>query len=158
MYFLAAMGGFSDISVHASWQHLTCMAPFRDSSHSSTFNVTVFIMDQYLLHLLDWLLSFLNSAYFDARNSISSDRKAYRAYKITLLVWHCIVGVAPEYLMELWHPVNSSSGRKILWSVSRGDLIVPRYWLERSGHWVFAVSEEHNSGWNSTVIRHFNTF
>ena len=53
-------------------------------------------------------------------------------YKIALLVRHYIVSVAPEYLIQLCHPANSSFGRQILWSVSHGDLIVPRYWLVKS--------------------------
>ena len=47
-------------------------------------------------------------------------------FKIALLVRHCIVGVAPEYLIETCCPVSSSSGRQSLHSASRGDLIAPR--------------------------------
>ena len=60
-------------------------------------------------------------------------------YSILLLL-HCIVGAAPEYLTELCRHVNSSSGRHSLRSASRGDLIVPRFRLRRSGHRAFAVS------------------
>ena len=51
----------------------------------------------------------------------------------SLSVRHCIVGAAPEYLTELCRPVSSSSGRQSLRSASRGDLIVPRFWLPASG-------------------------
>ena len=53
-------------------------------------------------------------------------------FKIALLVWHCIIGVAPKYLIELCHSVSSSSGRQSLRSASRGDLIVPtsKIWLQ----------------------------
>ena len=78
-------------------------------------------------------------------------------FKIAL-VRHCIVGAAPEYLTELCRPVSSSSGRQILYSIyrrsaSRGDLIVPRFRLRRSGYRAFAVSGPH--AWNSlpTEIR-----
>ena len=66
---------------------------------------------------------------------------------------HCIVGAAPEYLTELCRPVSSSSGRQCLRSASRGDLIVPRFRLRRSGYRAFAVSGPHV--WNSlpTEIR-----
>ena len=33
-------------------------------------------------------------------------------FKIVLLVWHCLVGLAPEYLMQLCHPVSSAAGRQ----------------------------------------------
>ena len=74
-------------------------------------------------------------------------------FKIALLVRHCIVGAAPEYLTELCRPVSSSSGRQSLRSASRGDLIVPRFRLRRSGYRAFAVSGPHV--WNSlpTEIR-----
>ena len=68
-------------------------------------------------------------------------------FKIALLVRHCIVGAAPEYLTELCRPVSSSSGRHSLRSASRGDLIVPRFRLRRSGYRAFAVSGPHV--WNS---------
>ena len=45
-------------------------------------------------------------------------------FKIVLLVQHCLVGVAPEYLMELCHPVSSAIGRQSLRSASRGHLII----------------------------------
>ena len=74
-------------------------------------------------------------------------------FKIALLVRHCIVGAAPEYLTELCRPVSSSSGRQSLRSASRTDLIVPRFRLRRSGYRAFAVSGPHV--WNSlpTEIR-----
>ena len=48
-------------------------------------------------------------------------------FKIVLLVRHCLVGTAPEYLMELCRPVSSAAGRQSLRSASRGDLIIPRF-------------------------------
>ena len=74
-------------------------------------------------------------------------------FKIALLVRHCIVGAAPEYLTELCRPVSSSSGRQYLRSASRGDLIFPRFQLRRSGYRAFAVSGPYV--WNSlpTEIR-----
>ena len=61
-------------------------------------------------------------------------------FKIALMVRHCLVGAAPEYLMELCHPVGSAVGRQCLRSASRGDLIVPRFRLQTLGHRAFAVS------------------
>ena len=71
-------------------------------------------------------------------------------YKIALLVRHCIAGMAPEYLVELCRPVCLSTGRQSLRSASRGDLVVPRYRLERSGHRAFAVSGPQI--WNSLPV------
>ena len=74
-------------------------------------------------------------------------------FKVALLMQHCIVSAAPEHLTELCRSVSSSSGRQSLRSASRGDLIVPRFRLRRSGHRTFAVSGP--PVWNSlpTEIR-----
>ena len=72
-------------------------------------------------------------------------------FKIALMVRHCLVGAAPEYLMELCHPVGSAVGRQCLWSASRGDLVVPRFRLQTFGHRAFAVSGPQI--WNSLPLR-----
>ena len=84
-------------------------------------------------YLLDRLQSVLNSAArlilgvrkFDSisaaiRNELHwlSIEERIR-FKIALLVRHCIVGGAPEYLTEICRPVSSSSGRQSLRSASR---------------------------------------
>ena len=118
-------------------------------------------------YLLDRLQSVLNSAArlilgvpkfisvsADIRNELHWLPIGKRIrFKIALLVRHSIVGAAPQYLSELCRPVSSSSGRQSLCSASRGDLIVPRYRLRRSGYRAFAVSGPHV--WNSlpTEIR-----
>ena len=63
-----------------------------------------------------------------------------------------VTSSAAEYLIELCRSVSSSSGRQSLRSPSRGDLIVPRFRLRRSGYRAFAVS---GPVWNSlpTEIR-----
>ena len=71
--------------------------------------------------------------------------------KIALMVRHCLVGAAPEYLMELCHPVGSAVGRQCLWSASRCDLVVPRFRLQTFGHRAFAVSGPQI--WNSLPLR-----
>ena len=58
-------------------------------------------------------------------------------FKIALLVRHCIVGAAPEYLIELCRPASSFFGRQSLCSASFGDLVVPRFQLQRSGYRAF---------------------
>ena len=71
-------------------------------------------------------------------------------FKIVLLVRHCLVGAAPEYLMELCRPVSSAAGRQSLWSASRGDLIIPRFQLRTFGFWAFAISGPQL--WNSLPL------
>ena len=61
-------------------------------------------------------------------------------FEIILLVRHCLVGAAPEYLMELCRPVSSAVGQQSLRSASRGDLIIPRFRLQTFGYRAFAVS------------------
>ena len=112
-------------------------------------------------YLLDRLQSVLNSAArlilgvskFDSISAAIRDelhwlpiRKRIQ-FKIALLVRHCIVGAAPEYMIELCRPVSSFSGRQSLRSASRGDLVVPRFRLQRSGYRAFAVSGPRM--WNS---------
>ena len=72
-------------------------------------------------------------------------------FKIVLTIRHCLVGAAPEYLMELCHPVGSAVGRQCLRSVSRGDLVVPRFRLQTFGRRAFAVSGPQI--WNSLPLR-----
>ena len=72
-------------------------------------------------------------------------------FKIALMVRHCLVGAAPEYLMELCHPFGSAFGRQCLRSASRGDLVVPRFRLQTFSHRAFAVSGPQI--WNSLPLR-----
>ena len=71
-------------------------------------------------------------------------------FKIVLLVRHCMVGSAPEYLMELCRPVSSAIGRQSHRSASRGDLIIPQFWLQTFGYRAFAVSGPQL--WNSLPL------
>ena len=71
-------------------------------------------------------------------------------FKIALMVRHCLVVAAPEYLKELCPPVGSAVGRQYLRSASRGDLVVPRFRLQTFGHGAFAVSGPHI--WNSLPL------
>ena len=71
-------------------------------------------------------------------------------FKIILLVRHCLVGAAPEYLIELCRPVSSAAGRQSLRSASRGDLIIPRFRLRTFGFRAFAISGPQL--WNSLPL------
>ena len=72
-------------------------------------------------------------------------------FKIALMVRHCMVGAAPEYLMELCHPVSLAVGQQCLRSASRGDLVVPRFRLQTFGRRAFAVSGPQI--WNSLPLK-----
>ena len=71
-------------------------------------------------------------------------------FKIVLLMRHCLVGAAPEYLMELCRPVSSAAGRQSLRSASRGDLIIPPFRLRTFGFRAFAISGPQL--WNSLPL------
>ena len=104
-------------------------------------------------YLLDRLQSVLNSAArlvlnvakFSGISAICDElhwlpiRKRIE-FKIVFLLQHCLVGAAPEYLMELCRPVSSAAGLQSLRSASRGDLIIPRFRLRAFGFRAFAIS------------------
>ena len=46
-------------------------------------------------------------------------------YRISSIVWHCVLGNAP-YLLELFTLTSACSGRRSLRSASKGDFAVPR--------------------------------
>ena len=43
-----------------------------------------------------------------------------------MIVWHCVLGNAPSYLLELFILTSACSGRRSLHSASKGDFLVPR--------------------------------
>ena len=47
-------------------------------------------------------------------------------YKVAMLVYKCLHGLAPSYLAEFCRPVSSVSGRQHLRSADTGGLVVPR--------------------------------
>src|SRR6218665_2240281 len=46
-------------------------------------------------------------------------------YRISSIVWHCVLGNAPSYLLELFILTSACSGRQYLRSASKGDFLVP---------------------------------
>ena len=66
-------------------------------------------------------------------------------FKIAFMVRHCLVGAAPEYLMEQCYPAGSAVGRQCLRSASRGDLVVPRFRVQTFGHRAFSGPQIWNS-------------
>src|SRR6218665_3826098 len=47
-------------------------------------------------------------------------------YRISSIVWHCVHGNAPSYLLELFNLTSACSGRRSLRSATKGDFLVPR--------------------------------
>ena len=47
-------------------------------------------------------------------------------YRISSIVWHCVLGNAPSYLQELFILTSACSGCRALRSASKGDFLVPR--------------------------------
>src|SRR6218665_3653927 len=46
--------------------------------------------------------------------------------RISSIVWHCVLGNAPSYLLELFIQTSACSGRRSLRSGSKGDFMVTR--------------------------------
>src|SRR6218665_1017657 len=46
-------------------------------------------------------------------------------YRLSSIVWRCVLGIAPTYLLGLFILTSSCTGRQYLRSASRGDFVVP---------------------------------
>ena len=60
----------------------------------------------------------------DALHWLSIQQRIF--YRVAVLVWRCILGVAPVYLQELCRPVSTLVGRQALRSSAGGEQLVPR--------------------------------
>ena len=72
-------------------------------------------------------------------------------YRIASLVWRCLLGCAPTYLVELCRPVSVVLARRALRSASSGKLLVPR--VETSTCQRRAFSVVGPSVWNSLPLQ-----
>ena len=70
-----------------------------------------------------------------------------KAYKLSVMVYHCIHGTAPKYLCDLCTLVAYVASRRQLRSASQNILLVPRY--KRSGLGQRAFSVAGPLVWNS---------
>src|SRR6218665_66724 len=68
-------------------------------------------------------------------------------YRVAVLVWHCLLGIAPVYLQEFCCPVSTLVGHQALRSSSGGDLLVPYVNTSTMQHRAFSVVAP--SIWNS---------
>ena len=77
-------------------------------------------------------------------------------FKLCLLMYKALHGMAPDYLRELCRSVSEDDARSSLQSAERGDLIVPRAATKFSDR-AFAISGP--LMWNSlpTVVRNSST-
>src|SRR6218665_2215790 len=53
-------------------------------------------------------------------------RRSIYMHPILSIVWHCVLGNAPSYLLELFILASACFGRRSLCSASKGDFLVPR--------------------------------
>src|SRR6218665_1921918 len=68
-------------------------------------------------------------------------------YRLSTIVWRCVLGIAPTYLLELFILTSSCTGRKSLRSASRGDFVVPHARTAIKQHKAFSIVGP--SVWNS---------
>src|SRR6218665_2504926 len=68
-------------------------------------------------------------------------------YRVAVLIWHCLLGIAPVYLQELCRPVSTLVGHQALRSSSGGKLLVPRVNTSTMQRRAFSVVAP--SIWNS---------
>jgi len=68
-------------------------------------------------------------------------------YKLGVMVFNCLHGQAPPYLVELCQPVAGVASRQHLRSATRQLLVVPRHQLSSYGRRAFCVAGP--SVWNS---------
>src|SRR6218665_1285390 len=55
------------------------------------------------------------------------------------IVWHCVLGNAPSYLLELFILTSACSCRRSLPSASKGDFVVPRAWTATRQKRAFSI-------------------
>ena len=67
------------------------------------------------------------------------------------MVWHCLRGIAPVYLQQLYRPVSTLVGRRALRSSSGDKLLVPRVNTPTMQHRAFSVVAP--SIWNSFPLQ-----
>jgi len=68
-------------------------------------------------------------------------------HKLGVMVFNCLQGQAPQYLVELREPVAGVASRQHLRSATQQLLVVPRHQLSSYGRWAFCVAGP--SVWNS---------
>src|SRR6218665_3581305 len=67
--------------------------------------------------------------------------------RLSTIVWRCVLGIAPTYLLGLFILTSSCTGRQSLRSASRGDFVVPHAHTAIKQHKAFSIVGP--SVWNS---------
>ena len=121
------------ITTHVS-PCLHCIIRYVDHCNGLLFGSHSYLLNrlQSVLNSVARLVLNISAAIRDELQWLPIRRKI--DFKIALMVRHCMVGAALEYLMELCHPVSSAVSRQCLRSASRGDLVVLRFRLQTFGH------------------------
>src|SRR6218665_2424189 len=60
-------------------------------------------------------------------------------YRLSTIVWQCVLGIAPTYLLGLFILTSSCTGRQSLCSASRGDFVVPHARTAIKQHRAFSI-------------------
>src|SRR6218665_858808 len=60
-------------------------------------------------------------------------------YRLSTIVWRCVLGIAPTYLLGLFILTSSCTGRQSLRSASRGDFVVPHARTAIKQHKAFSI-------------------
>jgi len=68
-------------------------------------------------------------------------------YRLSTIVWRCVLGIVPTYLLELFILTSSCTGQQSLCSASRGDFLVPHAHTAIKQHKAFSIVGP--STWNS---------
>jgi len=68
-------------------------------------------------------------------------------YRLSSIVWRCVLGIAPTYLLDLFTLTSTCSGRQSLHSASRGDFVVPHDRTAIKQHRAYSIVGP--SAWNS---------
>src|SRR6218665_800038 len=68
-------------------------------------------------------------------------------FRLSTIVWLCVLGIAPTYLLELFILTSSCTGRQSLRSASIGDFVVPHARTAIKQHRAFSIVGP--SVWNS---------
>jgi len=62
-------------------------------------------------------------------------------YKLCIMVYSCLQGQAPQYLVDLCLPVSDVASRQHLKYVSRRLLVLPHHQLQKYGRRAFSVAD-----------------
>src|SRR6218665_3445878 len=74
-------------------------------------------------------------------------------YRLSTIVWRCVLGIAPTYLLGLFTLTSSCTGRQSLRFASRGDFVVAHARTAIKQHRAFSIVGP--SVWNTIYCTGF---